>query len=449
MKIQRIGLEKINGPLVYIKTPKDASFEEQVELVLPSGEIRLGNVITLSEDATVIQVYEGTNGMNSKGIKTEFTGKPLKLKLSKEMLGRIFDGAGRSIDGLGEILVQEERAIDGNPINPVAREYPKNFIETGISAIDGLMTLIRGQKLPIFSGSGINHNKLAEKIIRQANIKDDSNFAIVFGLIGAEYETAEFFRKSFEENGILEKVVTFQNLSNDPSIERILTPKVALTCAEYLAFELDMQVLVILTDMTAYAEALREVSTLKGEIPSRKGYPGYLYSDFASIYERAGKIRGKKGSITQIPILTMPNDDISHPIPDITGYITEGQIVLSRDLSQKGINPPINILDSLSRLMKDGIGEKFTRADHREIADQLFTSYSKVQDVRALAKVLGESDLSETDKKYLEFGEAFENKWLNQDTLESRTIEQTLDLAWDILKILPESEWSKLNVSKK
>ena len=449
MKIQRIGLEKINGPLVYIKTPKDASFEEQVELVLPSGEIRLGNVITLSEDATVIQVYEGTNGMNSKGIKTEFTGKPLKLKLSKEMLGRIFDGAGRPIDGLGEILVQEERSIDGNPINPVAREYPKNFIETGISAIDGLMTLIRGQKLPIFSGSGINHNKLAEKIIRQANIKDDSNFAIVFGLIGAEYETAEFFRKSFEENGILEKVVTFQNLSNDPSIERILTPKVALTCAEYLAFELDMQVLVILTDMTAYAEALREVSTLKGEIPSRKGYPGYLYSDFASLYERAGKIRGKKGSITQIPILTMPNDDISHPIPDITGYITEGQIVLSRDLSQKGINPPINILDSLSRLMKDGIGEKFTRADHREIADQLFTSYSKVQDVRALAKVLGESDLSETDKKYLEFGEAFENKWLNQDTLESRTIEQTLDLAWEILKILPESEWSKLNVSKK
>ena len=449
MKIQRIGLEKINGPLVYIKTPKYASFEEQVELVLPSGEIRLGNVITLSEDATVIQVYEGTNGMNSKGIKTEFTGKPLKLKLSKEMLGRIFDGAGRPIDGLGEILVQEERSIDGNPINPVAREYPKNFIETGISAIDGLMTLIRGQKLPIFSGSGINHNKLAEKIIRQANIKDDSNFAIVFGLIGAEYETAEFFRKSFEENGILEKVVTFQNLSNDPSIERILTPKVALTCAEYLAFELDMQVLVILTDMTAYAEALREVSTLKGEIPSRKGYPGYLYSDFASIYERAGKIRGKKGSITQIPILTMPNDDISHPIPDITGYITEGQIVLSRDLSQKGINPPINILDSLSRLMKDGIGEKFTRADHREIADQLFTSYSKVQDVRALAKVLGESDLSETDKKYLEFGEAFENKWLNQDTLESRTIEQTLDLAWEILKILPESEWSKLNVSKK
>lgn len=445
MKIQRIGLEKINGPLVYIKTPKDAIFDEQVELALPNGEIRLGNIVTLSEDFTVIQVYEGTNGMSCKGVKTEFTGSPLKLKLSKDMLGRIFDGAGRPIDGLGQINVQTEREIGGEPINPVAREYPKNFIETGISAIDGLMTLIRGQKLPIFSGSGINHNKLTEKIIRQANIKDESGFAIVFGLIGAEYETAEFFRKSFEENGILDKVVTFQNLSNDPSIERILTPKVALTCAEYLAFDLDMQVLVILTDMTAYAEALREVSTLKGEIPSRKGYPGYLYSDFASIYERAGKIRGKKGSITQIPILTMPNDDISHPIPDITGYITEGQIVLSRELSQKGINPPINILDSLSRLMKDGIGEKYTRKDHREIADQLFTSYSKVQEVRALTKVLGEADLSETDKKYLEFGKAFEEKWLNQEVMESRTIEQTLDLAWEILKILPESEWSKID----
>ena len=435
MKIQRIGLEKINGPLVYIKTPKDAIIDEQVELALPNGETRLGNIVTLSEDFTVIQVYEGTNGMSCKGVKTEFTGSPLKLKLSKDMLGRIFDGAGRPIDGLGEINVQTEREIGGEPINPVAREYPKNFIETGISAIDGLMTLIRGQKLPIFSGSGINHNKLTEKIIRQANIKNESGFAIVFGLIGAEYETAEFFRKSFEENGILDKVVTFQNLSNDPSIERILTPKVALTCAEYLAFDLDMQVLVILTDMTAYAEALREVSTLKGEIPSRKGYPGYLYSDFASIYERAGKIRGKKGSITQIPILTMPNDDISHPIPDITGYITEGQIVLSRELSQKGIDPPINILDSLSRLMKDGIGEKYTRKDHREIADQLFTSYSKVQEVRALAKVLGEADLSETDKKYLEFGKAFEEKWLNQEVMESRTIEQTLDLAWEILKI--------------
>jgi V/A-type H+-transporting ATPase subunit B len=444
MKIERIGLEKINGPLVYIKTPKNASFDEQVEIALDSGEVRLGNVIMLTEDVTVIQVYEGTNGMNIQSVKTEFKGKPVEIKLSKHMLGRRFNGVGEPIDGLGEIIPEVERQIDGKAINPVSREYPRNFIETGISGIDGLMTLIRGQKLPIFSGSGINHNKLAEKIIRGANVKDGSDFAIVFGLIGAEYETAEFFRKSFEENGILDKVVTFQNLSNDPSIERILTPKVALTCAEYLAFDLDMQVLVILTDITSYAEALREVSTLKGEIPSRKGYPGYLYSDFASIYERAGKIRGKKGSITQIPILTMPNDDISHPIPDVTGYITEGQIVLSRELSQKGIDPPINILDSLSRLMKDGIGEKYTRADHREISDQLFASYSKVQEVRALAKVLGESDLSETDRKYLEFGDAFEKRWLNQEILETRTIEQTLDLAWEILKILPEEEWSRI-----
>lgn len=445
MKTEYIGLEQINGPLIYIKTPQELSFDEQVELILENGEKRIGNVIILKDNIAVIQVYEGTNGMNSKGVKTVLKGKPLQVNLSKDMLGRFFDGAGRPIDGLGEVKGAIQRDINGVAINPIARQYPRNYIETGISAIDGLMTLIRGQKLPIFSGSGINHNDLAEKIIRQANIKDEENFAIVFGLMGAEYETAEFFRKSFEENGILSKVVTFQNLSNAPSIERILTPKVALTCAEYLAFDLDMQVLVILTDMTAYAESLREVSTLKGEIPSRKGYPGYLYSDLASIYERAGMIKGKKGSITQIPILTMPNDDISHPIPDMTGYITEGQIVLSKDLYKKGINPPINILDSLSRLMKDGIGEKYTRKDHREISDQLFSSYSKVQEVRALAKVLGESDLSDMDKKYIEFGNTFEQKFINQGQLESRTMEQTLDLAWEILKILPESQLDKIS----
>lgn len=445
MKTEYIGLEQINGPLIYIKTPQELSFDEQVELILENGEKRIGNVIIVKDNIAVIQVYEGTNGMNSKGVKTVLKGKPLQVNLSKDMLGRFFDGAGRPIDGLGEVKGAIQRDINGVAINPIARQYPRNYIETGISAIDGLMTLIRGQKLPIFSGSGINHNDLAEKIIRQANIKDEENFAIVFGLMGAEYETAEFFRKSFEENGILSKVVTFQNLSNAPSIERILTPKVALTCAEYLAFDLDMQVLVILTDMTAYAESLREVSTLKGEIPSRKGYPGYLYSDLASIYERAGMIKGKKGSITQIPILTMPNDDISHPIPDMTGYITEGQIVLSKDLYKKGINPPINILDSLSRLMKDGIGEKYTRKDHREISDQLFSSYSKVQEVRALAKVLGESDLSDMDKKYIEFGNTFEQKFINQGQLESRTMEQTLDLAWEILKILPESQLDKIS----
>ena len=444
MKTQYLGLENINGPLVYLKTPENISYDEQVVIILENGEKRIGNVIVLNDDITVIQVYEGTDGINIDGVKTILNGKPLQLKLSKDMLGRVFNGVGNPIDGLGEIDSEIERDINGSSMNPIARKYPRNYIETGISAIDGLMTLIRGQKLPIFSGSGINHNDLTEQIIRQANIKDDDGFAIVFGLMGAEYETAEFFRKSFQENGVLSKVVTFQNLSNDPAIERILTPKVALTCAEYLAFDLDMQVLVILTDMTAYAESLREVSTLKGEIPSRKGYPGYLYSDLASIYERAGMLKDKKGSITQIPILTMPNDDITHPIPDLTGYITEGQIVLNRELYQKGITPPINILDSLSRLMKDGIGAEYTRDDHRKISDQLFSSYSRVQDVRALAKVLGEGDLSETDKKYLEFGEKFESKFINQDRFENRTINGTLDLALEILKILPEEELDKM-----
>ena len=444
MKIQYIGLDSINGPLVYIKTPKDVSFEEKVTLILKNGETRLGNIIRLDNDITTIQVYEGTSGIDTNDIKTIFMGEPLKLKLSPSMLGRIFDGTGKPIDGLGELESDLKRDINSSSINPVARKYPKNFIETGISAIDGLMTLIRGQKLPIFSGSGINHNELAERIIRQSDITDGGNFAIVFGLMGAEYETAEFFKKSFKENGVLSKVVMFQNLSNDASVERILTPKLALTCSEYLAFDLDMQVLVVLTDMTSYAEALREISTLKGEIPSRKGYPGYLYSDFASIYERAGQIKGKDGSITQIPILTMPNDDISHPIPDTTGYITEGQIVLSRDLYQKGITPPINILDSLSRLMKDGIGKGITRENHSKISDQVFASYSKVQEVRALAKVLGEADLTNTDKKYLEFGQKFEEQFINQGKYEFRSIDQTLDLALKLLHILPDEELEKL-----
>ena len=444
MKIQYIGLDSINGPLVYIKTPKDVSFEEKVTLILKNGETRLGNIIRLDNDITTIQVYEGTSGIDTNDIKTIFMGEPLKLKLSPSMLGRIFDGTGKPIDGLGELESDLKRDINSSSINPVARKYPKNFIETGISAIDGLMTLIRGQKLPIFSGSGINHNELAERIIRQSDITDGGNFAIVFGLMGAEYETAEFFKKSFKENGVLSKVVMIENLSNDSSIERILTPKLALTCAEYLAFDLDMQVLVVLTDMTSYAEALREISTLKGEIPSRKGYPGYLYSDFASIYERAGQIKGKDGSITQIPILTMPNDDISHPIPDTTGYITEGQIVLSRDLYQKGITPPINILDSLSRLMKDGIGKGITRENHSKISDQVFASYSKVQEVRALAKVLGEADLTNTDKKYLEFGQKFEEQFINQGKYEFRSIDQTLDLALKLLHILPDEELEKL-----
>ena len=436
MKIKYIGLEEINGPLVFIKTPKDVSFEEQVQITLKDGEKRIGNVLRLDQDITTIQVYKGTDDINIQNVQTEFMGESLKLKLSPLMLGRIFDGAGNPIDGLGEINARLKRDINANPINPIARKYPRNYIHTGISAIDGLMTIIRGQKIPIFSGSGLNHNEIAERIIRQSNITDGDKFAIVFGLMGAEFETAEFYRKSFEENGVLSKVVMFQNLSNDASVERILTPKVALTCAEYLAFDLGYQVLVVLTDMTAYAEALREVSTLKGEIPSRKGYPGYLYSDLASIYERAGMIEGRTGSITQIPILTMPNDDIAHPIPDLTGYITEGQIVLGRDLYQKGINPPIDILQSLSRLMKDGIGEGYTRSDHAELSNKMFAAYSKVQDARALATVLGEADLSEKDKKYIKFGEEFENKFLNQGTYENRSIEETLDLMKELLKII-------------
>ncbi len=444
MKTEYIGLEKINGPVVFLKTPKELSYNEEVELILPSGEVRIGNVITLGEEITAIQVYEGSNDISLADTKTVLKGKPLTLRLSEEMLGRVFDGTGKPIDGLGELRTNVERDINGSPINPVSREYPRNYIETGVSAIDGLMTLIRGQKLPIFSGSGMPHNELAEKIIRESTITDSNKFAVVFGMMGVEYETAEFFKNSFKENGVLSKVVIFENLSNDPAIERILTPKVALTCAEYLAFDLDYQVLVVLTDMTAYAESLREVSALKGEIPSRKGYPGYLYSDLASIYERAGMLKGKKGSITQIPILTMPNDDISHPIPDITGYITEGQIVLSRELTQKGIDPPIDILNSLSRLMKDGIGEKYTRAEHASIADQLFASYSKVQEVRALAKVLGENDLTTLDRKYLEFGEAFERNFIHQEKHERRSIEETLNLALETLGILPKEEWDKM-----
>ena len=444
MKTEYIGLESIHGPLVFIKTPRDLSFDEQVELVLDNGEVRIGNVVTLGKDITAIQVYEGSETIRLDTTKVICKGSPLELKLSESMLGRTFDGVGRSIDGLGEIESRISRDINGYAINPISREYPRNYIETGISAIDGLITLIRGQKLPIFSGSGLPHHALAEQIIRNSNINGNGKFAVVFGMMGVEYETAEFFKKNLEESGTLSKVAIFQNLSNDPAIERILTPRVALTCAEYFAFDLGYQVLVVLTDMTAYAESLREVSSLKGEIPSRKGYPGYLYSDFASLYERAGMIQGREGSITQIPILTMPNDDISHPIPDMTGYITEGQIVLSRELYKKGIEPPIDILNSLSRLMKDGIGAQYTRKDHLDISNQLFTSYSKVQEVRALAKVLGEGDLTPLDRDYLAFGDTFEKEFLNQGKTQKRTITETLDLALKVLSLLPKEELDRL-----
>lgn len=444
MAIEYMGLSDINGPLVAIEGVQGAANEEIVDIFLDNGEKRTGQVITLKGDVAVVQVFEGSSGMSRVNATSKFTGHTLHIPASKEMLGRIFDGAGRPIDGLGDIYPEKRLDINGSPINPVSREYPQNFIQTGISSIDALTTLIRGQKLPIFSGSGLTHDQLAVQIARQAKTYGDEEFAIVFAAMGVKHDVANFFKKSFEESGALERVVMFLNLSNDPVVERIITPKCALTAAEYLAFEHDMQVLVILTDMTSYAEAVREVSSSKGEIPSRKGYPGYLYSDLATLYERAGMIKGKKGSVTQIPILTMPNNDITHPIPDLTGYITEGQIVLERELQLNGIYPPINVLPSLSRLMKDGIGEGFTREDHPAVSNQLFAAYARVAEAKALASVIGEDELSDTDKSYIRFGKAFESRFLKQDKYENRTIAQTLDLAWELLSMLPRNELDRV-----
>ena len=446
MNLEYIGLKEISGPLVVIDGVKDASFEEMVEIHV-GKELRLGRIIQIEGETCVVQVFEGTQGISLANTRTRLKGKPLKMPLSKEILGRILDGMGRPVDGLGEIFPEKYMDINGEPINPVKREYPRNFIQTGISSIDGLMTLIRGQKLPVFSGNGLPHNQLAVQIVRQAKIQDanEDNFAIVFAAMGVKYDVAEYFKESFRKGGVLYRVVMFLNLANDPVVERIVTPRCAITAAEYLAYEKDMHVLVILTDMTSYAEALREISSSKGEIPSRKGYPGYLYSDLASIYERAGIIKGGKGSVTQIPILTMPNDDITHPIPDLTGYITEGQIVLDKDLALRGVYPPVNVLPSLSRLMKDGIGEGYTREDHPEVANQLFASYAKVQEVRALASVIGEEELSELDKKYMNFGRAFEDMFITQNFHEERDISQTLDLAWMLLGHLPKEELDRIS----
>ena len=447
MSLKYMGLKEVNGPLMVLEGISDCSFEEVVEIELEDGEIRTGRVVQILGDKAVIQVFEGTRNMSLTNTRTRFLGKPMELSLSKELLGRIFDGAGRPIDGLGEIFPEQRRDINGLPINPISRVYPRNYINTGISSIDALATLIRGQKLPIFSGSGLPHNDLAVQIVRQAQIASDdgSEFGIVFAAMGVKNDVADYFRRQFEESGVLSRVVMFLNLSNDPIIERIVTPRCALTAAEYLAFEQNMHILVILTDMTSYAEALREFSSSKGEIPGRKGFPGYLYSDLASLYERAGMIHGKTGSVTQIPILTMPNDDITHPVPDLTGYITEGQIVLDRSLDQTSIYPPIAVLPSLSRLMKDGIGKGFTREDHPTVANQLFAAYAKVQDTRALASVIGEEELSTIDKKYLEFGRRFEKVFLTQGFNENRTIEQTLDLGWSLLSILPIEELDRVD----
>jgi V/A-type H+-transporting ATPase subunit B len=372
---------------------------------------------------------------------------PMEIGVSADMLGRTFDGLGNPIDGLGPILADKKLDVNGKPLNPVAREYPRNYIRTGISAIDGLMTLIRGQKLPIFSGNGLPHDQLAAQIVMQSSLGDNSDekFAVVFAAMGVKYDVAEYFERTFRESGVLDHVAMFINLANDPVVERLITPKVALTVAEYLAFEKGMHILVILTDMTSYAEALREVSSSKGEIPSRKGYPGYLYSDLASLYERAGIVAGVNGSVTQIPILTMPNDDITHPIPDLTGYITEGQIVLDRSLNGQSIYPPISVLPSLSRLMKDGIGEGFTREDHQDVANQLFSCYAKVGDARALASVIGEDELSPIDKKYLEFGREFEKRFIGQDIHDNRTIIDTLNIGWELLGLLPREELDRID----
>ncbi len=439
MIIKHMGLSSISGSLVVLDGCPEASYEEVVEMYLDDGSTRMGRVVQIEGDRIVVQVFEGTRGISLENTATVLTAHPMELKLSPEILGRVFDGTGRPIDGLGEIYSVASRDINGSPINPVSREYPRNYINTGISSIDCLATLIRGQKLPIFSGSGMKHNELAVQIVRQAQIAGDENaeFAVVF--------VADYFRASFERSGVLGRVVMFLNLSNDPVIERILTPRCALTAAEYLAFELNMHILVIMTDMTSYAEACREFSSSKGEIPGRKGYPGYLYSDLASLYERAGMIKGKRGSVTQLPILTMPNDDITHPVPDLTGYITEGQIVLDRRLDGLGVYPPVSVLPSLSRLMKDGIGEGFTRGDHSALANQLFASYAKVQDARALASVIGEDELSPLDKQYIEFGKRFESRFLTQSHDENRSMEQTLDLGWELLSCLPMSELDRVD----
>ena len=436
------GLKRITGPLIVIEGIRDVGFGERVEIVTSSGDIRQGRVLAISEKAAVVEVFHGTSGLDQENTRVRFMGSPFEIVVSREeVLGRIFNGLGMPLDGGPLPFRGEARNVNGLAINPVAREYPEDFIQTGISTIDGMNTLVRGQKLPIFSGSGLPHNDLAIQIVRQARIlSEQSSFAVIFAAMGVRHDEAEAFRLSFEESGVLNNVAMFLNLADDPAVERLITPRVALTAAEYLAFEEGMHVLVVLTDMTNYCEALREVATSKGEVPSRKGYPGYLYSDLASIYERAGRIKGRDGSVTQIPILTMPDDDITHPIPDLTGYITEGQIVLDRSLHQKGIYPPVNVLPSLSRLMSDGIGEGKTREDHRDISSQLYAAYARSKQVERLASIIGEEDLGVTDKKYFEFSRAFERDFVGQGKDEDRAIEDTLDLGWRLALMLPEKE---------
>lgn len=440
-ELEYTNLSRISGPLLFVQGVKGVGYDELVEIREASGAIRTGQTLEVDGDVAVVQVFEGTSGLSLNSVRPTFLGRPLEIPVHHDMLGRVFDGLGRPIDGAPQIISDVVMNVNGLPMNPYTREYPRDFIQTGISAIDGMNTLIRGQKLPIFSGSGMPHDIIAAQIARQARIlSSEEEFTVIFAAMGVKFDVARFFIDSLEESGVLPYSAIFLSLADAPSIERLITPRAALTLAEYLAFTEGMHVLVILTDMTNYCEALRELSSSRGEIPSRKGYPGYLYSDLAAIYERAGRIMGVKGSITQIPILSMPSDDISHPVPDLTGYITEGQIVLERELFNKGVYPPIAGLPSLSRLMKDGIGEGRTRKDHAQVAAQLFASYAKVKRIRALAAIVGEEELSDLDKTYMHFGNVFEEKFLSQAQDENRSIEQTLDIGWQMLSTLPKEE---------
>jgi V/A-type H+-transporting ATPase subunit B len=451
-----MGVARVEGPILIVEGAANISYDEVVEIRDARGRLRRGRVLEVGEDMAVIQVFAGSTGLSIDGTRVRFLGDTLRIPVAEEMLGRVFDGLGTPIDGGPQPLTDRYADVNGQPINPTARIYPRDYIQTGISAIDGMNTLLRGQKLPIFSGAGMPHDQLAAQIVRQATLGkpageapgESEQFAIVFAAMGVKHDVADFFRKSFMESGALTRVAMFLNLADDPPVERLVTPRAALTLAEYLAYERGMHVLVILTDMTNYCEALRQISNIRGEVPSRKGYPGYLYSDLASMYERTGRIRTSEGSITQIPILTMPNDDITHPVPDLTGYITEGQITLGRDLSYSGVYPPISVLPSLSRLMKDGIGEGRTRADHPHAGAQLYAAYAHMQDVRALASVIGEEELGEVDQRYLKFGRAFEREFVNQALTENRTIEQTLEIAWKLISMLPKEELTRVSLAE-
>jgi len=439
------SVSEVSGPLMIVENVKDVAYAELVEVTTPNGEKRLGQVLEIRDDKAIIQLFEGTSGIDTKQTKVRFVGETMKLGVSGEMLGRVFDGVGKPIDGLPAVIPEKRLDINGNAINPYRRMHPAEFIQTGVSTIDMNNTLVRGQKLPIFSGSGLPHNQLAAQIARQAVVRGkEEKFAVVFAAMGITNEEALFFRKEFERTGSLGNVIMFLNLADDPAIERIITPRVALTAAEYLAYDKDMHVLIILTDMTNYCEALREISAARSEVPGRRGYPGYMYTDLANVYERAGRIKGRKGSLTQMPILTMPDDDITHPIADLTGYITEGQFVLSRDIHRNAIYPPVDVLPSLSRLMKNGIGEGKTRVDHANVSDQLYAAYAQGRELRDLVAVIGKESLSELDNKYLEFADKFEKLFVKQGYEENRSIEETLSIAWGLLSDLPKTELKRI-----